>query len=207
LDLGGGQGSASRFTAPSRLSLRPSRMLARRSTAPALRCSSSRVLHRLIHLPSLPSLPVPSNEPLAGTGSGSAPFSWLFLLEVGLGLPLALWTYKCLMMVAFQRKIIYLPSVPPGSRNESLAEGERTAPLDGLLSGMDWKEVHITSDASSRWLRRPVVLKGIELEWRGKEGSPRGSESGGSDGQQARHTVIVYLQGELQILLYSIISR
>lgn len=34
------------------------------------------------------SLPVPSNEPLASD------IPWLFLAELGIGLPLALWTYK-----------------------------------------------------------------------------------------------------------------
>ncbi|ORY57678.1 hypothetical protein BCR35DRAFT_209560 [Leucosporidium creatinivorum] len=98
------------------------------------------------------------------------------------------------MMIAFQRKIIYLPSVPPGSRNESLAEGERTPPLDGLLSGMDWKEVTISSTAPSRWLRRPVALKGIELEWR-EQGAPRGTRVDEQERLKEKHTVILYLQG------------
>ena len=38
------------------------------------------------------------------------------------GLLVTLWTYKCLMMVAFQNKIIYMPSVPPFSRSEKVAE-------------------------------------------------------------------------------------
>ncbi|PCH39846.1 alpha/beta-hydrolase [Wolfiporia cocos MD-104 SS10] len=36
------------------------------------------------------------------------------------GLPLALWIYKCLMMVIFQRKIIYMGYAPPGARTEEL---------------------------------------------------------------------------------------
>ncbi|GAA5894926.1 uncharacterized protein JCM6883_002258 [Sporobolomyces salmoneus] len=71
------------------------------------------------------SLPTPSNEPLAGTvGGDGVPI--LFLFEVIVGLPTVLWIYKCLMLVAMQRKIIYLPSVPPGTRHESLANEERT---------------------------------------------------------------------------------
>jgi hypothetical protein len=33
-----------------------------------------------------------------------------------------LWTYKCLMMIIFQNKIIYMSSVPPFSRSEKAAD-------------------------------------------------------------------------------------
>ena len=39
---------------------------------------------------------------------------------VYLGLFGALWLYKCLMMVLFQNKIIYMPSIPPFSRREEI---------------------------------------------------------------------------------------
>jgi hypothetical protein len=38
------------------------------------------------------------------------------------GLIVTLWTYKCLMMIIFQNKIIYMPSVPPFSRSEKVAD-------------------------------------------------------------------------------------
>lgn len=38
------------------------------------------------------------------------------------GLLVTLWTYKCLMMVIFQNKIIYMPSVPPFSRSEKVSD-------------------------------------------------------------------------------------
>lgn len=38
------------------------------------------------------------------------------------GLLVALWTYKCLMMVTFQNKIIYMPGVPPFSRSEKVED-------------------------------------------------------------------------------------
>lgn len=41
------------------------------------------------------------------------------------GLLVTLWTYKCLMMVIFQNKIIYMPSVPPFSRSEKVSDYER----------------------------------------------------------------------------------
>lgn len=39
---------------------------------------------------------------------------------VFLGLVGTLWFYKCLMMVLFQKKIIYMPSIPPFSRREDI---------------------------------------------------------------------------------------
>ncbi|OCB89499.1 hypothetical protein A7U60_g3294 [Sanghuangporus baumii] len=44
------------------------------------------------------------------------------LFSLLLGLPIALWSYKCLMMVLFQRKIIYMGYIPPGSRQEKLSD-------------------------------------------------------------------------------------
>lgn len=38
------------------------------------------------------------------------------------GLVITLWTYKCIMMVIFQNKIIYMPSVPPFSRSEKVED-------------------------------------------------------------------------------------
>ena len=38
------------------------------------------------------------------------------------GLLVTLWTYKCLMMIVFQNRIIYMPSVPPFSRSEQIAD-------------------------------------------------------------------------------------
>ncbi|GAA5905378.1 hypothetical protein JCM6882_003142 [Rhodosporidiobolus microsporus] len=139
-------------------------------------------------------LPEPSNEPLAGTlgEAGASGPPWLFLLQVVVGLPAALWAYKCLMLVLFQRKIIYLPSVPPGTRDESLADGERTPARDASLSGMRWKEVEVTSEAPTRWLRRKVKLRGVELEWKEDEGEKKAAAVGAG---RRPHVVVVYLQG------------
>lgn len=41
---------------------------------------------------------------------------------VFLGLLVTLWAYKSLMLVVFQNKIIYMPSVPPFSRSEKIAD-------------------------------------------------------------------------------------
>lgn len=35
---------------------------------------------------------------------------------------MTLWVYKCLMLVVFQNKIIYMPSIPPFSRSEKIGD-------------------------------------------------------------------------------------
>lgn len=37
------------------------------------------------------------------------------------GLVVVLWTWKCLMMVLFQNKIIYMPGLPPNAKRETIA--------------------------------------------------------------------------------------
>ena len=41
---------------------------------------------------------------------------------VFVGLLVTLWTYKCLIMILFQNKIIYMPSIPPFSRSEKISD-------------------------------------------------------------------------------------
>ncbi|KAL2039355.1 hypothetical protein N7G274_008023 [Stereocaulon virgatum] len=55
------------------------------------------------------------------------------------GLVLALWAYKCLMMIIFQNKIIYMPSMPPYSRSE------RIASYEVLCRPVVWREERIKS--------------------------------------------------------------
>ena len=38
------------------------------------------------------------------------------------GLFITLWTYKCIMMIVFQNKIIYMPGVPPFARSEKVSD-------------------------------------------------------------------------------------
>ncbi|GAA6005396.1 hypothetical protein JCM10207_002967 [Rhodosporidiobolus poonsookiae] len=130
------------------------------------------------------SLPEPSDAPLAGADGSGVP--WLFLAQVVVGLPTALWAYKCLLLVLFQRRIIYLPSVPPGTRDESLADGERTPARDASLAGMRWREVRVESGVGTRWTGRRVELRGIEVEWAEKEKERE---------RERPHVVVVYLQG------------
>ncbi|KWU42271.1 hypothetical protein RHOSPDRAFT_21556 [Rhodotorula sp. JG-1b] len=82
------------------------------------------------------------------------------------------------MLVLFQRRVIYLPSVPPGTRDE---------PVPHQTGNLEVKEVQLQSEEPSRWLRRTVNLRGIAVEWRsGKADALAGPE---------RRVVIVYLQG------------
>ncbi|CAE6381605.1 unnamed protein product [Rhizoctonia solani] len=53
------------------------------------------------------SVPVPASALFAVSNSSAVPSPWVVAGAV-VGLPLALWAYKCLMMVLFQRKIIYM---------------------------------------------------------------------------------------------------
>ena len=83
------------------------------------------------------------------------------------------------MMVIFQRKIIYLPSVPLGSRNEQLNQ------KDPNLSGLDYQEVTIKSFQPTGWSRRTVELKGIQMRCKSDKAL-----------QTKNRVIIVYLQGK-----------
>lgn len=50
------------------------------------------------------------------------------------GLFVALWTWKCFMMVIFQNKIIYMPGLPPNARWESIKDYSRRC------AGISWRE-------------------------------------------------------------------
>ncbi|KAI0299670.1 Alpha/Beta hydrolase protein [Multifurca ochricompacta] len=63
--------------------------------------------------------------------SADPPSGWL-ALSAFVGLPLVLWAYKCLMLVLFQRKVIYMGYAPPGSRTESLKDVYPKNTLKGI---------------------------------------------------------------------------
>ncbi|KAJ5037198.1 uncharacterized protein L3040_007378 [Drepanopeziza brunnea f. sp. 'multigermtubi'] len=67
----------------------------------------------------------------------SAPF--LLPPVIFSGLIVALWSWKCLMMVLFQSKIIYMPGLPPNARRETIAE------YKGQCGGIEWREEKIKS--------------------------------------------------------------
>jgi hypothetical protein len=55
------------------------------------------------------------------------------------GLVLALWTWKCFMMILFQNKIIYMPGLPPSARREKISD------YINQCGGVMWQEVKIVS--------------------------------------------------------------
>jgi len=59
------------------------------------------------------------------TISTTAVYTVLTPPAVFAGLVLSLWFYKCCMMILFQNKIIYMPSIPPFSRSEKIADYAR----------------------------------------------------------------------------------
>jgi fermentation-respiration switch protein FrsA (DUF1100 family) len=50
------------------------------------------------------------------------------------GLVIALWTWKCCMMVIFQNKIIYMPGLPPNARREKISD------YKNQCGGIQWRE-------------------------------------------------------------------
>jgi hypothetical protein len=56
---------------------------------------------------------------------------------VFVGLLGALWAWKCLMMVTFQNKIIYIPGMPPNTRRERIND------YAAQCGGVQWREHRI----------------------------------------------------------------
>lgn len=56
-----------------------------------------------------------------------------------LGFFITLWVYKCCMMVLFQNKIIYMPGLPPGARQEKIQDYAKQC------GSIRWEEKHIRS--------------------------------------------------------------
>jgi len=69
--------------------------------------------------------------------AGVSPF--ILVPSVFVGLLIGHWIHKCLLMVLFQNKIIYMPSLPPGSRREKLEDYSKT------WAGVSWEERKIKS--------------------------------------------------------------
>lgn len=91
---------------------------------------------------------------------------------VFVGLVLSLWAYKCCMMILFQNKIIYMPSIPPFSRSEKLEDYARRC------SPIVWRE------------QRLKAADGVDLSL-----CIASTASHGSIRPQERHVIILYFQG------------
>ncbi|CAD0087670.1 unnamed protein product [Aureobasidium vineae] len=85
--------------------------------------------------------------------AGVSPFT--LVPGVFVGLLIGHWIHKCLLMVLFQNKIIYMPSLPPGSRREKLEDYAKT------WAGVSWEERKIKSLDGTRLsvaVARPEIL-------------------------------------------------
>jgi hypothetical protein len=97
---------------------------------------------------------------------------------VFLGLGITLWTYKCLMMILFQNKIIYMPSIPPFSRSEKVQTyAKRCFPVI-------WREQKIVTGDR---VRIKLLIGSIRPE--GQVTSDAGLEN------SEDHLVVLYFQG------------
>lgn len=72
------------------------------------------------------------------------------------GLLVALWVWKCTMMVVFQNKIIYMPGLPPNARREEIAD------YSGYCGSIGWK-AYSTQAADGTRLALCVASVGGEV--------------------------------------------
>lgn len=79
------------------------------------------------------------------------------------------------MMVIFQNKIIYMPSVPPFSRSESIEDYAKQC------GGIKWKEERIMAADGVEIALAVASINGIKEEMR----------------KEASHVAIVYFQGSV----------
>ncbi|KAM7200423.1 alpha/beta-hydrolase [Rhypophila sp. PSN 637] len=102
------------------------------------------------------------------------------------GLLVALYVWKCLMLVAFQNKIIYMPSFPPNSRSERIAD------YAGQQCGdIEWADER-TKAADGTDLAMAVATVPLPKGSRRIGAGP----ATGSDGRQPKaHVYILYFQG------------
>ncbi|ODH13690.1 hypothetical protein ACO22_07001 [Paracoccidioides brasiliensis] len=102
---------------------------------------------------------------------------------VFVGLALTLWFYKCLMMVVFQNKIIYMPSIPPFSRSEKIEDYEMGC------RPVHWEEKHICSLDGTK-----IALCIGSLSRRKEPGFLLNGQS--RNGRGRKHVVVMYFQGQ-----------
>lgn len=128
-----------------------------RITAPTLTCSGRRTLH------------------LEGIAQVPVIFGGLFV---------ALWTWKCTMLVVFQNKIIYMPGLPPNAR------WERIEDYASQCRGISWREER-TRAADGTDLALCVANMDI-----GRQQRRPPSGIGGEDGGRPEANVyLLYFQG------------
>ena len=88
---------------------------------------------------------------------------------------MTLWTYKCFMLVLFQNKIIYMPSVPPFSRSEKIED------YAAHCRSVRWQEKRIKS---ADGVEIALAVAGIH-----------GSKGESNPEIAPKHVAIIYFQG------------
>jgi hypothetical protein len=100
---------------------------------------------------------------------------------VFIGLLLTLWTYKCIIMVLFQDKIIYMPGMPPFARSEKIEDYVKEC------KPVEWEEKRIKSlDGTKIALCIGHIPQAI---------GDRRSEAGITRESKTKEVVICYFQG------------
>ncbi|KAK3309639.1 Alpha/Beta hydrolase protein [Chaetomium strumarium] len=99
------------------------------------------------------------------------------------GLLIALWAWKCVMMVVFQNKIIYMPGLPPNARSERIADWAN------LCGAIQWTEERtVTGDGKEL----AMAVTTIPLP----QGRPTARPATvKQDNAPAAHVYILYFQG------------
>lgn len=93
---------------------------------------------------------------------------------------IALWSYKCVMLVLFQNRIIYMPSMPPFSRSERIAD------YTPQCRPVVWREERISAEDGTGLA---IAVGEVAVRGEGKGDAPA-SERG-----EGRRVVICYFQG------------
>ncbi|KAL2128405.1 hypothetical protein VTI74DRAFT_9224 [Chaetomium olivicolor] len=96
------------------------------------------------------------------------------------GLLVGLWIWKCVMMVVFQNKIIYMPGLPPTARSERIADWA------SLCGGVQWTEERTVAEDGTALA---LAVATIPL--------PRGRRPASVNEEKpvAAHVYVLYFQG------------
>jgi hypothetical protein len=82
------------------------------------------------------------------------------------GLVLALWTWKCVMMVLFQNKIIYMPGLPPNARREKISD------YLNQCRGITWREEKIVTADRTQIALAVARIQGVTNKLEPKNSFP-----------------------------------
>lgn len=108
------------------------------------------------------------------------------------GLFVALWTWKCCMMVVFQNKIIYMPGMPPNAR------WERIDDYAARCAGVRWREERVRAADGTNLA---LCVTDVDIGRPPRQQKPGDAEVRGP----VPHFYVLYFQGQSR-LISSLIS-